>query len=98
MNEVANKLLVEAALLIQQSDELAATDFEAAYTKGSAALQNIEEILAKHSGSNVAVELVLGRAPFSLQTIDQLKAKLATYQSIIQVVASPKTFLLFIGN
>jgi hypothetical protein len=34
MNDEANKLFVEAALLMRQSDELATTDVETAYKKG----------------------------------------------------------------
>ena len=96
MNEDANKLFVEAALLLRQCDGLAVDDVEKFAEKATLALSNFDRILTDHSGSSVAVDTVLGRTPFNLTLLDSLRVRLAKCNSIIAATQSPRAFLLLL--
>ena len=96
LNEEANKLFVEAALLKEESDALAETDFEASYAKASAADERVQKLLADYGGSNVVVEMLLGRAIFDLKTIKALRERVAAFKPIVEALTSPLRFVLFL--
>ena len=73
-NEAANELFVEAVGLISRADETTGQSAIDLYEQG---LGKLEEIITKHSKSDLAVKLISGETLFTNRSLKQIRDKVA---------------------